>query len=419
MKILWVTNIILPYPASFFNLPITNGGGWMISSLNQFYKNKDYNIGVVSLYDGNIVKTCKDQNISYYLIPGKLTYKYQSGIEKYCEDILNEFDPDIIHLHGSEFSHGIAFIKTNKRAKIVLSIQGIASIIGRDYLLGLDRHDIIHSITIRDIIKHDNLWQQKKKFLKRGITEKIIFKAADGVIGRTEWDQEIVKSMNSKAVYYVNNESLRDSFYHQSWNINSIERYSIYVSQATYPIKGFHIFLKALNLVKKEYPEVKVYVAGQNITDKSTLTKRIKLSGYGKLLVRSIRKLSLSDNIVFLGSLSERECIKRMLSSHITVIPSILENSSNSLCEAMIIGLPSISSYVGGTPSIIDDGNTGFLYSCFDYEVLAGKIIEMFSNDALLKKISHNSMEDAKIRHNTFENFRKLQEIYNKVYFGG
>lgn len=419
MKILWVTNIILPYPSKYFNLPLVSLGGWLESSLSSFYCDTNYKIAVVSIYNGSTVKKCIDKNICYYLIPGKMNYKYQKKIEPYCKVILDEFKPDIIHLHGSEFPHSLAFIKQNSNAKIVLSIQGIVSIIGRDYLLGLKSIDIIKNITFRDIIRHDNLFQQRKKFLLRGASERLIINSIDAVIGRTFWDKSVVKSMNKNLLYFSNNETLRSEFYNHKWNINKIERHSIYVSQASYPLKGFHILLNALNIVKKSYPDVKVYIAGKNIIDRSNFKEYVKLSGYGKYIISLINKYDLKENVIFLGMLNEKQCLDRLIKSHISVVPSILENSSNSLCEAMIIGVPSVASYVGGTPSLINDRIDGLLYSCFNYEALAQKIIELFTSDELCNKISSNSIRIATKRHDKKTNFIELVNIYNTLYFGG
>ena len=80
------------------------------------------------------------------------------------------------------------------------------------------------------------------------MNEKKILQNVSNVIGRTEWDRKCVMSINQRCHYYHCNETLRDTFYEGSWNIENIQRYSIFVSQAYYPIKGLHILISAFTV---------------------------------------------------------------------------------------------------------------------------------------------------------------------------
>jgi hypothetical protein len=93
---------------------------------------------------------------------------------------------------------------------------------------------------------------QKKKFAKRGKFEIEALKIAKHVIGRTDWDLACTKQINDNLNYYFCNETLRDSFYKSSWDIESCEKQSIFLSQCGYPIKGFHKFLEALKIIVKK-----------------------------------------------------------------------------------------------------------------------------------------------------------------------
>lgn len=404
IKIVWIVNIIMPFPAEFFKFNTNCFGGWLIGSLEQFRENNEYELAIVSVYSGNEIKKVSDKNITYYLIPNN------SKLKQSCQSILTEFKPDIIHLHGSEYTHTSKIIECETNAKIVLSLQGIVSVIGRKYLSGLTNKEIISTITVRDIIKKDTIFNQKRKFIERGIKEIEIFKKVHAVIGRTLWDKSVTYSIDNELPYYHNNESLRESFYKSKWNITNIKRYRIYISQGSYTIKGFHVFLDALNIVKKIYPDVEVIVAGENIIDRG-----IKISGYGKLLLKKMKTYDTIKNVKFLGLQTEEQTVKNMLSSHITIVPSYIENSSNSLGEAMLLGVPSIAAYTGGTPSMIRDGYDGYLYSYSDYEVLAFKIISLFNDDELCKNISINSIKTATERHDKSKNFFELTKIYEKI----
>ena len=73
----------------------------------------------------------------------------------------------MVHIHGTEYTHGLAFKNACPDVKIITSIQGLISRCSNVYLANIDTNDIIKNITFRDIIKRDNLFQQKNKLKKR------------------------------------------------------------------------------------------------------------------------------------------------------------------------------------------------------------------------------------------------------------
>lgn len=77
--------------------------------------------------------------------------------------------------------------------------------------------------------------------------------------------------------------------------------------------------------------------------------------------------------MVFTGILSEEKMIEQYLKSNVFVLPSVIENSSNSLGEAMLLGMPCVATNTGGTMDILEHKKEGFLYPytepamCADY----------------------------------------------------
>ena len=104
--------------------------------------------------------------------------------------------------------------------------------------------------------------------------------------------------MAPNAQYYHNNEVLRKSFYDGKWSFDNCEKHSIFISQATTPIKGLHIMLRAMPLIKKKYPDVKLYVAGANIS----AFPIYKISSYGKIFKETYTKSRFMRECGFHGS---------------------------------------------------------------------------------------------------------------------
>ena len=96
-------------------------------------------------------------------------------------------------------------------------------------------------------------------------------------------------------------------------------------------------------------------------------------------------------------------------------MPSHIENNSNSLCEAMKIGVPCIASYVGGIGSLIVNDFDGVLVQNGDSIALAGAIKELLLNKEKLIKISQNAIKSSNKRHDKEKIINNLLSIYNCI----
>lgn len=409
MKILWVVNIIFPYPSMMIGKKPNPFGGWLMGLFNEIIKTKKISLGIACVYDGNELLEFEDNSVKYYLIPRKNQFKMWNKA-------IYNFNPCLIHLHGTEFEYGYIIQKMFPHIKTVVSIQGLVSIYADYYVANIKHDDIYKNLTIKSLIK-GNIYKEQKQFIKKGEIEKTILKNSTGIIGRTTWDYACSLGIVGEDRYYLCNESLRDSFYNAKWSSTKIEKHSVFVSQAGYPIKGFHIMIEAANLLKNQYGflDLKVYVAGNNIIDISNLKQKIKLSNYAKYILNLINKYNLQDNIIFTGLLSEKEMLERLLLSNVFVQSSSIENSPNSLGEAMLIGMPCIASDVGGTADMMKDKEEGFLYPFGDYSLLAYYISKIFNDNSLSKKIGLNASKHASITHDRKQNAKKMIEIYTKL----
>ena len=135
---------------------------------------------------------------------------------------------------------------------------------------------------------------EKDYFYNNGKYEIELLKQVKCVIGRTDWDKKVVSGINSNIKYFRLNDSLRDTFYLEpKWNYNSCQKHSIFITQAQYPIKVFHLLLQAISLIKYKYPDIKIYVAGNNPFN----TKFYRLSSYQLYIKKIIKKFELQENI--------------------------------------------------------------------------------------------------------------------------
>lgn len=415
MKILWIVNTIFPYPASKIGQEKCCFGGWLNGLANILKDNNDIKLAIATVYNGKEIKKYDDGKIIYYLVPGLPTIKYNSKLEAYWKEVNNEFKPDLVNIHGTEFAHGLSFKKACPNVKVITSIQGLTSVIAKVYYAGLDTQEILKNITFRDLLRHDSIFQQKRKFANRGKNEIELIKKSEAIIGRTTWDYANTKAINPEEKYFIGNETLRTGFYSKEWNIQNIEKHSIFTSQGSYPIKGLHFLLQAVYILKQSYPDLKLYIAGNNITNTTTLMKKIKFGGYAKIIKKLIKKYNLENQVEFTGLLSEEEMINRYLKSNVFVLPSAIENSSNSLGEAMLLGMPCVATNTGGTMDILKHKEEGLLYPYTEPAMCADYISRYFEDDKLCIEYGRQAREKALSRHNAENNANQIIKIYNEI----
>jgi glycosyltransferase involved in cell wall biosynthesis len=416
MKVLWVTNTVFPDLCADLNIAAPNIGGWMYDLAKNVASSADIELAVVTNHEVSGLFEKKIKDVTYFLIPGKIKKKYPKHFGIFWEDIVKRFKPDVVHIHGSEFPRAHSLIDRFPHLRYVVSIQGMPSVYARYFFGGLSRKDVIINITFRDIIRANSLLHIYNDFKILGKLEVELLQKVKNVIGRTSWDYAHTKSINSAINYFYCGEQLRSSFYSApKWDVSGIERYSIFLSQAYSPLKGLHQVLDAIAKLKKQIPEIKIYIAGNNITKCETIKQKLTLTGYGRYLRKKISALGLKDNIVFTGSLNENEMINMYRKAHVFLCPSSIENSPNSLAEAQIIGTPLIATYAGGIPDMVDNNVSGILYRFEEIEMLRQQLEKLFNDDSLLIRLSKQQIKTAESRHNSADILSTLLSIYKQI----
>ena len=206
-------------------------------------------------------------------------------------------------------------------------------------------------------------------------------------------------------------EVLRQPFYDAHWSLDACRRHRIFLSQSHYPIKGLHKFLEALPLILRHYPDTEVHIVG----DDPTRGRWYQRSGYGNLIRHLMRTYKLKRHIHFVGRLDADQMVAELREAHVFVCPSAIENSSNSVCEAQLMGTPTVASYVGGLMDLVTDGRSGLLYRFEETRMLAEKVCRIFADDDLARRLSAGAYEAASFRHRRGDIARALYDIYQAI----
>lgn len=161
-------------------------------------------------------------------------------------------------------------------------------------------------------------------------------------------------------------------------------------------IKGVDTLVEALGLLADETP--RTLLIGQGAEERT--------------LVRQIRRLGLGDRIEMLSWMTHDALAQVLTSARMAVLPSRQENFSLAVLSAMTVGAPVISTYVGGTPEIIEDGVTGLLVEPDDPQALAAAIRRLGKDAALARRLGQAGRAHVR-RHFTWP---IVAEVFEQIY---
>ncbi|MDR3668334.1 MAG: glycosyltransferase family 4 protein [Ignavibacteriaceae bacterium] len=322
--------------------------------------------------------------------------------------LIKEIQPDIIHIHGTE--NPFACIIGEVDIPIVISMQGNISVILKKYSSGIEKKFFsINNYNIKNLRSfifsrpfNVNL-KQYKKMQKR--EERNMLKCSN-IIGRTDWDKRISSILSPDRRYFHNDEILRDIFYTEKWIYPpNTGKLILHTTSRNSPYKGFETICESLyELHKANIQNIEWRVAG--ISESDLIVKVVK---------KKLKNRYPQNGLVLLGNINETQLIEKLKEAHIYIMTSHIENSPNGLCEAMMLGMPCIATNVGGTPSLLKDGEEGILIQDGDPWSLAGTILELYNNPDKAAEYGKKAREKALIRHDKNKIVNELLDIYKSI----
>ncbi len=409
MNVLWIVNTLSPKISNIIGVESGHAISWVEAMSEKLSLNKDIKLTIVTTFNAQEVKKAEVGNITYYCLPSneKMLTAWDSVISDIC--------PDVIHVYGTEKWQNLSLITAiSEKIPVVISLQGIITEYEKRYFAGINIYKNIKCF-FAEFVLRKGIFLGKKSFKKQSVIEKKMLNAVKYVEGRSDWDRVMSEQISANRKYYTCPRMIRSAFFKYSWDIANAEPYSIFVHQGNYPIKGLHFLLKAVAVLKKKYPNVRLYISGNDFMTSQKGIRRYVKNGYIKYINGIISEFNLRENISFTGYLEADKLAETLSKVSVCVNPSAIENAPNSVAEAMIVGTPCVASYVGGSPEMLDNGKAGYLYRYDEYAMLADRISYVFENpnDACLK--SDYSRELSRKRHdpNTLES--KLISIYSDV----
>ena len=414
MKLLWLCNNAPGVVRAHISGKEMSGVNWVDHVLSGL-RSRGFTVRV--LYRGTGEPGIIDETCSYAAIGETPAHIYVPELEESFREEIRTFQPDVIHSWGVEYHHALAMVNAAEAegvlSHMVASIQGLCRFLAEHYTDGIPAKACRKS-TFRDFLRKDNILQQQEKFRLRGELETKALEKLHHVIGRTDWDHGCAKSINPDITYHFCNETLRENFYEDSWNYDRCTKRRVFASACNYPIKGFHYLLEAFAQVVKVYPDATLSVTGSSFLAKD-LKGKLRQSSYETYLAALAKKYRLEDKLVFLGHLSAEKMKQAYLDANVFVLPSTLENSPNSLGEAMLLGVPSAAANVGGVRNLMNQETEGFIYESGDVNALAERIMQIFAMEERACAMGEAARIHARKTHDPETNLRALMKIYEEI----
>lgn len=167
--------------------------------------------------------------------------------------------------------------------------------------------------------------------------------------------------------------------------------------------------------ILKDYPDTHLYIAGNDLTKTDSLYGKVKISSFAKYIKKLISEYGLENRVTFIGALTEQKMKERYLKSNVFVSPSTIENSPNSLGEAMLLGVPCISSDVGGVKNLLKHGEEGYVYQADAPYMLAYYVKKMLGMEEKAMSLAGVARKHASKTHDRTINLKRLLEIYEEI----
>ncbi len=419
MKIMWVTNQIVGSLAHKKGLkPIT--GQWLNAEL------KIEEQGVNEL----LICTIADHDEEYidgrikYLVLGHgniVLFKVNNKAIQDWKRVIDNEKPDCILIWGTETAVGLAVLRANRQTErcvpVAVYIQGVMKAVYENYRGGFTDKEINKITTLLERIRHTGIFDFEREYYGYYLREKEILELTDYIVLENKWAERIYKEMNPEVKVLNNRLPIQKAFFNKEWIEETIETHKIITSVAGYPLKGLHHLIKALKIVREKYPDVKLEIPGNNSFFVSGLKKRVSQHGFNRYVRRLIEDSGLQNNVIFVGPLSPEKYADEMSRSEAYICASAIENHCSTLREAMSVGVPCISSAVGGIPEFAKNNVNCLLYQFGNYEEMAACICRVFEDKNLRTKLSVEGKRTIKSMY-VDDPMMTLQEIYIKMVEG-
>ena len=188
-------------------------------------------------------------------------------------------------------------------------------------------------------------------------------------------------------------------------NIPRLSKVILFVGRID-PIKGIDVLVKAFTMLNSS-DDIRLYIVGGNYEE----------NDYYKDIEILVRETDLMEKVVFTGSVPQSSLRDYYNAADVFVLPSHYESLGFVAIEAMACGTPVVASRVGGIPSIVSHGVTGYLTSQRCPEAFANQIEVLLENRDLYRYMAGEAIKKANSL-NWNSTAQQVDQLYSEVILG-
>ncbi len=248
------------------------------------------------------------------------------------------------------------------------------------------------------MVKTNLFWDKRKWWLKCAFARKIVCLSQAQVQVMKRWDYKITVIPTGVDVERFHN---AEPARREQYGLSNNDIVLVSVAHLV-PVKGHPDLIRAIAIVAKELPNLKLLLIGDGEPD------------YVQELKNLVRDLKLQGRVIFGGKSDCVPSILKMCDGKVlaTRNEGRREAFGAALVEAMAAGLPVIATRSGGPEEIVVDGETGWLVDAGKPEALAEAIRDFYNNPSKRKRFGQAGFQRAR----KFYDVKLMVQRYELLY---
>lgn len=215
--------------------------------------------------------------------------------------------------------------------------------------------------------------------LPRKILKRLLLPYADWLVVQTESIKAYFPKRIQKKTSVIYNPVNDEAFENPCMDsrVQSSKQNRIISVARLYPQKNQKMMIEAFAKIADEFPDWQLVIFGEGPLRSSL-----------ELIVKSLQL----DGRVLLPGRTEH-VVEELRKSKIFCLSSDYEGMSNSMIEAICVGLPIVTTNVSGVKELVDDNINGFVVECGDIDRMCSALSTLMGNESLMNCFAQKSFE--------------------------
>ena len=258
----------------------------------------------------------------------------------------------------------------------IINVQGISKYYSFPIVnqIGIPNVLTVHGIIHQESKNWFGFLGQVRKIKGKSLEKKLLYRSRR-IIVVSDYVRDFIEAMTNAKIFVVYNPVDK---YYVNTNNNALKNRILFVGGIE-ERKGLEFLVEVIDEIKKTRPDIDLHIVGA-----------VRKRHYYNNIIKLIKQRNLTDNIHFLGGLSNEELKIEYSEAKAFIMSSREESMGIVLIEAMAMGVPPVATKVGGIPNIIVDGYNGLLVEFGDVERMATSVIRLLSHEQYNDTIREN-----------------------------